>query len=69
MGRNLIRFTCLLVLLALCLFGAQVTAAQTPSAKRLAAKVDEYMNAAFKFEKFSGAILIARDGVPIVTRS
>jgi CubicO group peptidase (beta-lactamase class C family) len=66
---NFIRSYRFFILLALSLLCVQVSAAQTPGAKRLAAKVDEYMNAAVKFEKFSGRILIARDGLPLVTRS
>jgi CubicO group peptidase (beta-lactamase class C family) len=63
---RLIRF---LTLLALSLLSVQHTLAQTPTAKRVVAKVDEYMNAAVKFEKFSGSILIARGGLPVVIRS
>ncbi len=69
MGINFIRSNRFLLLFALCLLCVQVSAAQTPSAKKLAAKVDEYMNAAVKFEKFNGRILIARAGSPIVSRS
>lgn len=66
---KLIRSSRFFTLLALCLLCVQGGAAQSPTAKQLAEKVDEYMNAAFKFEKFSGTILIARDGLPVVTRS
>jgi CubicO group peptidase (beta-lactamase class C family) len=59
----------LLILAAFCLVGVQFAAAQTPTAKQVVARVDRYMNAAVKFEKFSGSILIARDGLPVVTRS
>jgi CubicO group peptidase (beta-lactamase class C family) len=69
MGVMFIRSKYILTVLAIGLLTGQFAAAQTPTAKRLAAKVDEYMNAAAKFEKFSGNILIARDGVPVVTRS
>jgi CubicO group peptidase (beta-lactamase class C family) len=69
MRSQLIRSSRFFTLLGLFLLCVQVSAAQTPTAKRLAAKVDEYMNAAVKFEKFSGRILIARDGLPVVTRS
>jgi CubicO group peptidase (beta-lactamase class C family) len=66
---NFIRLRHFLILLALCLLSVQVSVAQTPTAKRLATKIDEYMSASVKFEKFSGRILIARDGLPLVTRS
>jgi CubicO group peptidase (beta-lactamase class C family) len=38
------------------------------SAEQLAAKIEEYMKAAVKVEYFSGAILVARDGRPIVSK-
>lgn len=66
---NLIWSSRFFTLLALCLLSLQVSAAQIPTAKQVAAKVDEYMNAAVKFDQFSGTILIARDGLPIVSRS
>jgi len=59
-------------LLALCLLlVAQVsaqTAAASPSAQEITRKVDEYMNAAMRVNRFSGAVLLARDGQPIVSR-
>ncbi len=66
---NLIRSYRFFTLMALCLLSVQGSAAQAPTAKQVAAKVDEYMNAAVKFDQFSGAVLIARDGAPIVSRS
>lgn len=66
---NPVRSNRLLILLAFCLVNVQFAVAQTPTAKQIVAKVDKYMNAAVKFEKFSGSILIARNGVPVVTRS
>jgi CubicO group peptidase (beta-lactamase class C family) len=66
---NFIRTARLLTLLALCLLCAELGAGQTPRARQFAAKVDEYMNAAVKFDKFSGRILIARNGLPVVIRS
>ena len=59
---------------ALCLFFPQFVSAQTPtaspqpSAQQITAKVEEYMNAATRVEGFNGAILIARDGKPIISR-
>ena len=44
------------------------TASPLPSASQITAKVEEYMSAAARVEGFSGAILIARDGKPIVSK-
>ncbi len=44
-------------------FGQSVVPNQT-----IIAKVDEYMKSAVKFVGFSGSILVARDGSPIVSR-
>jgi CubicO group peptidase (beta-lactamase class C family) len=57
--------------LALCLlFVAQVSAqtAASPPAQEIAGKVEEYINAAMRVNRFSGAVLLARDGKPIVSR-
>ncbi len=58
--------------IALCLFFASYVSAQNaavpPSAQQIAAKVDEYMNAAVRVDGFSGSILIARDGQPVVSK-
>ena len=59
---------------ALCLVFAQYASAQntatvsSPSAQQITAKVDEYMNAAVRVDGFSGSILIARDGQPVVSK-
>ncbi len=58
---------------ALCLFFASYVSAQNsvaspPSAQQITAKVDEYMNAAVRVDRFSGSILIARDGQPVVSK-
>lgn len=39
-----------------------------PTAKQISAKVDEYMKAAVEVERFTGSILIARDGEKIVSK-
>jgi CubicO group peptidase (beta-lactamase class C family) len=60
-----------IVLIALCLFIFQSVSAQNPaasSAQQIAAKVDEYMNAAVKVDGFSGSVLVARDGQPIISK-
>ena len=55
-------------LIALCLSSVQFALAQTPTAQQIAAKIDEYMNAAVQINRFSGSILVARDGQPIVSK-
>jgi CubicO group peptidase (beta-lactamase class C family) len=65
---DLIRSNRFFMLWALCLLAVPFTAGQTPTAIDVVTKVDEYMNAAAKFDKFSGTILIARNGMPLVTR-
>jgi CubicO group peptidase (beta-lactamase class C family) len=44
------------------------SAPTAPTAQQVAAKVDEYMNAAVKAEGFSGSILVARDGSPVASK-
>ncbi len=55
-------------LVVLCLFAFQSASAQN-STRQITAKVDEYMKSAVEIERFSGSILIARDGKPIVSKS
>ena len=43
-------------------------AASAPPAQEITRKVDEYMKAAVRVNRFSGAVLLARDGQPIVSR-
>jgi len=60
--------------IALCLLLVARVSAQTPaaslspSAQEITRKVDEYMNAAVRVNRFSGAVLLARDGQPVVSR-
>jgi CubicO group peptidase (beta-lactamase class C family) len=63
-------FNRFIILAAVCLFVFQSASAQpaAPSAQQIKAKVDEYMKAAVEFEKFSGSVLIAKDGKPIVSK-
>jgi CubicO group peptidase (beta-lactamase class C family) len=61
----------LAALITLCLFAVQYAPAQSPgapaqSARQIAAKVDEYMNAAVRVKRFSGSVLVARDGRPVI---
>ena len=65
---NQLRLDRFLTLSAVVLFALQFAVGQTTT-RQVVARIDSYMNAAVKFEKFSGSILIARNGVPIVTRS
>jgi CubicO group peptidase (beta-lactamase class C family) len=61
-----------IILVALCLSVFQSTLAQNaiaPSAREIEAKVDEYMKGAVEVERFTGSILIARDGQAIVSKS
>jgi CubicO group peptidase (beta-lactamase class C family) len=61
-----------ITIVALCLFVFQSASAQkaaAPSARQIAAKVDEYMKSAVEVERFSGSILVARDGKVIVSKS
>lgn len=48
---------------------AQTTAPTEATAPNLVAKIGDYMDAAARVDRFSGTILVARGGVPIVTRS
>ncbi len=59
------------VTLAAMYFSVQCALAQNPtapSAQQIAAKVDEYLNAAVKFNHFSGSVLVARDGQPVISK-
>lgn len=60
------------ILIALGSFVFQPVSAQggaTPPERQIRAKVNAYMKGAVEFERFTGSILIARDGRPIVSRS
>ncbi len=39
-----------------------------PAPQEITRKVEEYMNAAVRINRFSGAVLLARDGQPIISR-
>lgn len=51
------------------LFLIQSVAAQNLSSKQISAKVEEYINAAVKEEFFSGSILVAKNGKPIINKA
>lgn len=60
------------ILVALCSLVFQPVSGQKavePSARQIKVKVDEYMKSAVDVERFTGSILIARDGQPIVSKS
>src|SRR5215210_1749152 len=68
---NDVNYMTVLVALYLCFvsyISAQNSVASPPSAQQIAAKVDEYMNAAVRVDRFSGSILAARDGQPVVSK-
>ncbi|MDQ3749427.1 MAG: serine hydrolase [Acidobacteriota bacterium] len=68
---NFIRINLFVTLAALCLFSVQLALAQNPtasSAQQIAAEVDEYLNAAVKYNHFSGSVLMARDGQPVISK-
>jgi len=60
--------------IAVCLLLVAQVSAQTPAASPLPStqeitrKVDEYMSAAVRVNRFSGSVLLARDGQPVVSR-
>lgn len=71
MGSNLNPVKHFITLVLLCLFVFQSASAQNataPSARHITARVDEYMKAAVEVERFSGSILVARDGQAIVSK-
>ena len=74
MHYNFKRIKTFIVFAGLILFAAQLAFAQgsiasAQTAERIAAKVDEYMNAAVKVDDFSGSVLVARDGKLIFNQS
>jgi CubicO group peptidase (beta-lactamase class C family) len=61
-----------LVFFLSCLFGFETAWAKkitAPSTQKIKTSVDEYMKAAVEIERFTGSILIARDGKPLVSKS
>ena len=62
--------TRLAVLAWICAFVVSYTSAQSvgPSATEIRTKVDEYLNAAMTVTGFSGSILVARQGEPVVSK-
>lgn len=74
MSKKFKRVNQITALLALCLLLVTQVSAQTavalpsPSAQEITRKVDDYMAAAMRVNRFSGAVLLARDGQPIESR-
>lgn len=69
---SLPRIGCFFLIVAFGSFPFQSVPAQSsagPSVRHIRMKVDEYMKSAVEVERFSGSILIARDGQPIVSKS
>jgi CubicO group peptidase (beta-lactamase class C family) len=59
------------ILLTFCFLLLQTAAAQTataPTADQIVSRANEYMAAAEKIDRFSGTVLIARDGKPIFSK-
>jgi CubicO group peptidase (beta-lactamase class C family) len=64
-----VRVNQIAALIALCLLLAVNGAAQTGSSNQdLTARVDEYLNALVKQDRFSGAVLLARDGKVLLSK-
>jgi CubicO group peptidase (beta-lactamase class C family) len=61
------RLAVVFALLLLCVTNA-TSQSVAPSAGQFAERVDEYMKAAVGVDGFSGTILVARDGVPVVSK-
>jgi CubicO group peptidase (beta-lactamase class C family) len=62
----------LIILVALCLLVFPSASGQTsaaPSVGQITARVEEYMKAAVEVERFTGSILVARDGQAIISKS
>jgi len=72
MGINFNPVNRFMIVVASCLFVFQSVMAENataPSARQIQATIDEYMKAAVEVERFSGSVLVARDGQVIVSKS
>jgi len=69
---NFNRMNRFVALVVLCLLFIQLASAQIFAAPQLTqqivVKAEEYMNAAVRVNRFSGSILVARDGKPLISR-
>lgn len=73
MSINFYNINRIIIIILLCLIISQYASAQNSSGARqspaqIVTKVDEYMNAAAKVEGFSGSILVALDGKPVISK-
>ena len=70
MVKRSLAVTRLVVLASICALGVSYASAQSagPSAAEIRTKVDEYMNAAMAVNGFSGSILVAQNGEPVVNK-
>jgi CubicO group peptidase (beta-lactamase class C family) len=57
-----------LCLLFISTAAGQTTKVSPPTSEQIQTKVDEYMKATLSFDRFSGSILIARNGQPVVSK-
>jgi CubicO group peptidase (beta-lactamase class C family) len=64
---NLTARVAILVIGCLCILHS-ASAQNTRSDQKIAAEIEEYMKSAVEVERFTGAILVARDGKPIVSK-
>ena len=69
---NFNRINRFVAIVVLCLLFIQLASAQIFAAPQLTqqivVKAEEYMNAAVKVNRFSGSILVARDGKPLISK-
>ena len=59
------------LLIGICVLAVQFVSAQQTSVRseqQIATEIETYMKSAVEFERFSGSILVARDGRPIVSK-
>lgn len=68
MHRKFGRLLRVVFLFAFCLSAILPAFAQAPTSEQILAKVNEYMSAAERIDRFSGTVLVARDGKPIVNK-
>jgi CubicO group peptidase (beta-lactamase class C family) len=64
----LVTLFCLVVTAQAFAQGAIATPASTPTAQQINSKADEYMNASVKVNRFTGTILVAHDGQPMISK-
>jgi CubicO group peptidase (beta-lactamase class C family) len=60
--------TCLTAILSFCLITVSLFAVPGCFASDLAQEIDEYLTAAAEVQKFSGSVLVAKDGEPVLSK-